>query len=212
MRERRRSRDGGVLRSREKRRWLRDVAKASGIERPPPKPAPVVHGLLLKQGQHGLWNRRAAKLRGDPWRFEWCDPESQGRPGGRIDLTEATIVIDEDAFAVDGVRFKGLNAVDAARWLACIRAARSGASRKAVLELWSPTAEPPKSSPSVVLAVALVAFELRSHEVMLAFFEHARAAFDSVERCDAEWNDASESDRGNDKVFVYKLQGPRALS
>jgi predicted nicotinamide N-methyase len=58
--------------------------------------------------------------------------------------------------------------------------------------------------------VALVAFELRSHEVMLAFFEHARAAFDSVERCDAEWNDASESDRGNDKVFVYKLQGPRA--
>lgn len=143
--------------AREKRRWLRDVAKASGIERPPPKPAPVVHGLLLKQGQHGLWNRRAAKLRGDPWRFEWCDPESQGRPGGRIDLTEATIVIDEDAFAVDGVRFKGLNAVDAARWLACIRAARSGASRKAVLELWSPTAEPPKSSPSVVLAVALVA-------------------------------------------------------
>ena len=137
--------------AREKRRWLRDVARASGAARPPPRPAPAVHGILLKQGQHGLWNRRSAELRSDAWtaarghrwRLEWSDADNQKRPGGRVDVGTATIAPGEndDTFVVDDVRFKGLEEGDAARWLACLNAARRGASRQDVARVWAPVDE-----------------------------------------------------------------------
>ena len=137
--------------AREKRRWLRDVARASGAARPPPRPAPAVHGILLKQGQHGLWNRRSAELRSDAWtaarghrwRLEWSDADNQKRPGGRVDVRNATIAPGEndDTFVVNDVRFKGLEAGDAERWLACLGAAKRGASRGDVARIWAPVDE-----------------------------------------------------------------------
>jgi hypothetical protein len=137
--------------AREKRRWLRDVARASGAARPPPRPAPAVHGILLKQGQHGLWNRRSAELRSDAWtaarghrwRLEWSDADNQKRPGGRVDVRNATIAPGEndDTFVVNDVRFKGLAEGDAERWLACLGAARRGASRQDVARIWAPVDE-----------------------------------------------------------------------
>ena len=48
---------------------------------------------------------------------------------------------NDDTFVVDDVRFKGLEEGDAERWLACLGAARRGASRQDVARIWAPVDE-----------------------------------------------------------------------
>ena len=63
--------------------------------------------------------------------------------GGRVDVRNATIAPGEndDTFMVNDVRFKGLAEGDAERWLACLGAAKRGASRSDVARIWAPVDE-----------------------------------------------------------------------
>ena len=96
-------------------------------------------------------DRRSAELRSDAWtaarghrwRLEWSDSDNQKRPGGRVDVRNAAIAPGEndDTFVVNDVRFKGLEVGDAERWLACLGAAKRGASRSDVARIWAPVEE-----------------------------------------------------------------------